>query len=423
MAPPRPRRYPVTDRPYPAARRAKRTLFEQRETGVFPHHANRCPAKGWDAEGVCGCSPTFQPQVWDTKTKRPIKGPKFPTIAAAKSWLVDARHDKKRGTLRPPTALTFNEAADAWLEGAKADPPTVLNRNRRPYKPSVLRGYEAILDARLRPHFGTHKLSDIRHVDAQDYVDELIAEGLGGQTVDNLTMPARVIFRRARKRGDVEHNPFDGVEVPASDGKRDLVASPKEAAALIEALEDLFDRALWALWFYAGPRCGEAQDLHVPDVGDDSISVDSSWDKIAGSVAPKSAAGVRLIPKCEHLSRYLDPYVESLGRDSGFLFPGDTPTEPFNYGKTTRAAYKAWQDAGLGRFTPHNARHSFRSYLDAIPAISDTRADAYMGHADHSMRARYTHSIDGQLALDAAALDEWLSAHESGNVVQIRQAS
>jgi integrase len=415
----------VTDRPYPATRRSKRTLFEQRETSVFPHHANRCPAKGWDSEGVCDCSPTFQPQVWDTKTKRPIKGPKFPTIPAAKSWLVDARHDKKRGTLRPPTALTFNEAADAWLEGAKADPPTVLNRNRRPYKPSVLRGYEAILDARLRPYFGTHKLSDIRHVDAQDYVDELIAEGLGGQTVDNLTRPARVIFRRARKRGDVEHNPFDGVEVPASDGKRDLVASPKEAAARIEALNERADRALWALMFYAGLRWGEAQALMVEHVNLEAstVTVEASWDLVVGLVEPKSRAGRRTIPLCEHAREYIKPYVEELGRESGFLFVGDTSSEPMNYGKTTRRAFKAWEAAGLGRLTPHNARHSFRSYLDAIQAISDTRADAYMGHADDSLRRRYTHTLDGQLALDAAALDEWLTAHESGNVVQIRKAS
>jgi integrase len=89
-------------------------------------------------------------------------------------------------------------------------------------------------------------------------------------------------------------------------------------------------------------------------------------------------------------------------------------------GKARRRAEVAWKAQGLKSFTPHNARHSFRSYLDAIPTISDVRADRYMGHANHSMGARYSHSLDGQLALDAAALDEWLTAHETEKVVPLR---
>jgi integrase len=92
-----------------------------------------------------------------------------------------------------------------------------------------------------------------------------------------------------------------------------------------------------------------------------------------------------------------------------------------NYGKFTRRAYAAWKTAGLPRLTPHNARHSFCSYLDAIPAISDTRANHYMGHSDQGMHARYTHALDGQLAADAAAFDEFLTGHEQGNVVQLRK--
>jgi integrase len=401
----------------------KRMLVEQREKGIHPYHSRPCierGGKGWDEAGVCICGPSFQAEVWDKATKRPIKSPKFPTIAAARSWRLDALHDKKRGKLQRPSGQTFNEAADEWLVGVKAG--TIRNRNRQSYKPSVIRTYETWLDARLRQQFGAHKIEAIRHVHAQDYADELIGEGLEPQTVANILMPGRAIYRRLRKRGVAEFNPFDGVELPASNGKRDLVASPKEAAAMVLALDDLADRAAWALMFYGGLRWGEVQDREVADYDSDqgTILVDSSWDRVEGSVAPKSAAGERIVPVCQHLRDYLDPYVESLGRDSGFLFPGETHDAPLDYGKARRRADAAWKAEGLRSFTPHNARHSFRSYLDAIPTISNVRADRYMGHANHSMGARYSHSLDGQLALDAAGLDEWLTAHETEKVVPLR---
>jgi integrase len=88
-----------------------------------------------------------------------------------------------------------------------------------------------------------------------------------------------------------------------------------------------------------------------------------------------------------------------------------------------RRADKAWTDAGLERKTMHQFRHSFRSFLDAIPAISETRADRYARHSDTSMRGRYAHSLDGQLVTDAAALDEYLTAHEEGKIIELRRAS
>lgn len=98
---------------------------------------------------------------------------------------------------------------------------------------------------------------------------------------------------------------------------------------------------------------------------------------------------------------------------------GESATRPFDYGKTTRRAYSAFKSAGLPRIALHEARHSFRSYLDAIAVISDTRIDRYLGHADGSMRARYTHAFKGQLADDAAALDEYLEGAIEGKIVKL----
>jgi hypothetical protein len=288
----------------PRRRSSKRkTLAEQRTPSVFPHHSRSCPAKGWDdVTVICTCSPTFQPQVWDTKTKRPVKGPKCSTIAEAKSWLVDARHDKKRGKLRTPTGQTFNELADEFLAGMRDG--TIRNRNKQPYKPSTIRSYEAALDNRLRPEFGTLKPEIIGHLDFQDYVDELVAEGLEGQTVKNIIIPAMAIYKRAAKRQGIVNVTRD-LDLPESDGKRDVIAAPSDVPKLIDALDDAADRAAWALMFYAGLRWGEVQGLLRKYAGTDVIEVAHSWDKEEGLGDPKSKAGKRIIPVCAHLGVYL----------------------------------------------------------------------------------------------------------------------
>src|SRR5204863_9697710 len=61
----------------------------------------------------------------------------------------------------------------------------------------------------------------------------------------------------------------------------------------------------------------------------------------------------------------------------------------------------------------HERRHSYSSFLDAA-GISEVRADRYMGHSNYSMRARYTHALEAQLAEDANRLDEYLTGAASG---------
>ena len=76
----------------------------------------------------------------------------------------------------------------------------------------------------------------IRRVDVQDLADRMLADGLDPSTIRNALMPLRAIYRRAVARGEVAVNPTAGLELPAVRGRRDRIASPEEAAALIAAL-------------------------------------------------------------------------------------------------------------------------------------------------------------------------------------------
>jgi integrase len=411
---------------------ARRKLPKRRMTGVTPRHERKCAAKGWDAEGVCKCNPSAQAAVWDNRTgkyvRKTFKGQGC--FQAASSWKTDTSRALKRGELTSTSSPLFKDAREQLPEGMQGQTTEIfggpiLSRKATSYKPSVVRSYSKVLEQRLGPAFDPYKLEDLQRNDWQTLVDEMISEGLDGQTIRNVLMPARVIYKRCIRRGKgVTVNPLTDLELPAVEEKPRSIADPKEAAELLKALPQA-DQALWATAFYAGLRQGELRELRVENIDLESgvLHVEGSWDVEAGTVDPKSKSGKRDVFVCQHLRDYLEPHLERLGRDTGFVF--GTATRPYNYDATVNRADRAWKDAKLERSTFQSARHSFRSFLDAVSgAISETRADRYQGHAPtHELRARYSHSLDGQLALDAAALDEWLTGHETGKIVQLREAS
>ena len=95
-------------------------------------------------------------------------------------------------------------------------------------------------------------------------------------------MPLRAIYRRAVSRGDVTINPTTGLELPAVRGRRERIASPREAEQLLAALDEA-DRALWAVALYAGLRRGELMALRWEDIelAKGLIRVERAWDPVA----------------------------------------------------------------------------------------------------------------------------------------------
>ena len=194
-----------------------------------------------------------------------------------------------------PTRTTLREAAEAWLAAAEAG--VVRTRSGDRYKPSALRAYRASLDARVLPELGALRLSALTRPQIQELVDRLVAEGLSASTVRNTVLPLRAIFRRARARAEVAQNPTLGLTLPAVRGRRERVARPDEAIALLCALRP-DDRAIYATALYAGLRRGELCALRWQDVDLDRnlISVERAWDPRAGLIEPKSRAGRRRVP-------------------------------------------------------------------------------------------------------------------------------
>jgi integrase len=275
-------------------------------------------------------------------------------------------------------------------------------------------------------------LSDVENADLLALKERLFGSGIADSTIRNVFVPVRAIFRRAKRMGDIAINPAEDLDLPTGDNGRERAATPDEAKALIEALpED--DRALWATAFYAGLRRGELRALRVADVNETCLHVEYGWDDKIGQQGPKSLAGRRDVPLTDSLRGLLTSHLERTGRSGGDLVFGRTAREPFTPHHVSDRADEAWAaaavgnfirgaDAELERYTLHEARHSFSTYLDAA-GISETRADRYMGHSTgRTVAGRYRHLLPGQLAQDAERLDDYLSGAAAGKVVTIAVA-
>ena len=314
--------------------------------------------------------------------------------------------------MRAPSQTTLREAAHAWLAGA-AD-GSIRTRSGDPYKPSALRGYEQAVRNHVLPDLGAAKLSEIARSDVQDLADRLLARGLDPSTIRNALIPLRAIYRRAVSRGDVAVNPTTGLELPAVRGRRDRIASPVEAAALLAALPEE-ERPLWATALYGGLRRGEllALDWEQVDFAEGVIRVVRSYDpKAAEYVTPKSRAGTRKVPIAGLLREHLIAHRLRSGRAEGLVF-GASASRPFDPWQSKRRADKAWNAAGLHGIGLHESRHTFASLMIAAGVNAKALA-VYMGHASVTITLdRYGHLLPGNEGEAAGLLDAYLSRNEA----------
>lgn len=307
--------------------------------------------------------------------------------------------------MRAPTATTLREVWEAWFAGAREG--SVRNRSGDPYKPSALRGYEASMRLRVLPELGGARLSDITRVTVQDIADRMLADGLDASTIRNTLMPLRAIFRRALARGDVMLNPIAGVELPAVRGKRDRIASPVEAAALIAALAEA-DQAVWATAFYAGLRLGELWALREEDIDLEAgvIRVERSWDRREGAIEPKSRAGRRAVPIVAALRSQLAARKLRRGNGSALFF--GEGSLPFNRDQLVGRAEKAWKEAELAPLGLHEGRHTFASILIAA-GVNAKALSTYLGHSSIQITLdRYGHLMPGNEDEAVALVDAYL---------------
>ncbi len=325
---------------------------KRQSDGIEVRHQKACRTRG--GADRCTCSPTYRAGAWSARDQRRLTKT-FGTRAEAKAWRGEVQAGLRRGTVRASSAALREVAEVVWVSGAAAG--AIRNRSGDVYKPSVVRSYDSALRLRVLPELGARRLTDIERADLQALVDRMVIDGHGASTIRNALLPVRANYRRALVRGDVAVNPTTGLELPAVRGSRERVASPDEAKQLLAALDR--DRALWATAMFADLRRGELRALTWDAVDFDGgvIRVVSSWDRNAGSVAPKSRAGRRTVPMAGALRVLLAEHRLQSGRADGLVF-GRTADAPFDPSTVVDRAQKGVDECGAhehrsARMPPH----------------------------------------------------------------------
>jgi integrase len=398
--------------------------------GIRARHSRTCRTRGG---GNCNCTPTYEAWVYSKrdakKIRRSFSGPG--ALAAAKGWRIDAQKQVKDRTLRAPTARTLREEVDEWLAGARDG--SILNKRSEPYKPAVIRNYELSLRLRVFDVLGDRRLSSIDFGDLLDLQERLQGDGCSASVIRNTFVPLQAIMRRARRRGVIATNPALDLELPTA-GSRERAATAVQASELLSALDDR-EAAVWATAFYAGLRRGEIRALCVGnvDLEAQTLSVERGWDDKEGFVAPKSRAGRRTVFVLDALVPFLEPFIECRGAEE--LVLGVGAAGAFDSRAVARKAVRAWdaidkarqaaaEEAGeeewskLERFTLHEARHSFSTWMDHA-GISPDRADRYMGHSSGGVASRYRHLLEAQRDDDRSRLDAYVTGTVERKVVPL----
>jgi integrase len=382
--------------------------------GIEVRHSRSCASY---AGRRCNCEPGYRVAAYDAISKRKVSKT-FRTLAGARRWRADAHTQAAKGVRLAGTAQTLVDAAEAFVDGMRSG--VVRTRSGEPYKPSVVREYERSLRLHVLPTLGGAQLSRIQRRDVQRLADDLFAAGADPSTVRNALKPLQVIYRRAIEDGDLAVNPCERLRLPAARGRRERIAAPSEAAALITALRPE-DRALWGCAFYAGLRRGELRGLRWSDVdlGGGLIRVERSMSGHGETGRPKSRAGRRSVPVVAALRDLLVEHKLVTHRDAGLVF-GSSATQPFTPTAVRRRALGAWGGAGLDPIGLHECRHTFASLLIAA-GVNAKAITAYLGHASiQTTFDLYGHLMPGNEDEAVALVDAYLErANTSRRLAQV----
>jgi integrase len=204
--------------------------------------------------------------------------------------------------------------------------------------------------------------------------------------------------------------------LPAPRGRRDRIAPPAEAKALLDALSPE-DRPVWATALFAGLRRGEIKGLRWSEVEFEHglIRVEQAWDDKEGPIEPKSRAGRRRVPLAKPLRSQLAAHrLISQGGEAELVFGRGSDTAIDTTALVARAR-TAWRRCGLRPIGLHECRHTYAALMIAA-GVNAKALSAYMGHSSITVTLdRYGHLMPGHEEAAAAMLAAYLEREAAVN--------
>lgn len=299
----------------------------------------------------------------------------------------------------------YGDWAETWLA------------TRAHVKPKTLEGYLSLLNSRILPTFGSRRLGDIRTVDIEGWISEMVGDGLSASRIRQAHQVLSATLAAAARSQMLSKNPAAGVALPRKTHREMLIATPREVDEIVRAVPVRFGTLLYVL-SYCGLRVGEAIALRRARVnlllGELTVAESATevhGRLIFGETKTRSQRLVAIPPFLrqrleQHLSDYTPPSPDA------FVFTSDKG-EPIRLSNFRERVWKpALQRADIDpQLRIHDLRHTAASLLIA----QGTHPKVIQEHLGHSSIAitmdRYGHLYPSERSRVAAALND---AFENG---------
>jgi integrase len=324
------------------------------------------------------------------------------TLAAARTRATEARTLLEDG--RDPRDVFAEQNSGAMtVRGLVA---SYLEKHVRP-KLRTAKAVERRFEKNIIPVIGDVKVADLHRRDVNRAVDPILARGRPIEA-SRCFEDVRALVRWGVGRGDLDHNPIDGMKKPATSTPRERVLSDDEIRALWNGLPDVLARSKAAqrivrLCLATAQRIGEVAGMRC-----DELDLRAATWSLPGRRTKNGHP--HQIPLTALATSIIDEALRDAGEDSVFVFPntkGDEPLPAHAIAKTlTRAQRPTEQHPngrfGIGQFTAHDLRRTAvtgMARLGVAPIVlghvinhrSTTKAGvtlAVYAHYDHAAEKR-----------------------------------
>lgn len=320
--------------------------------------------------------------------------------------------DIARGAAVAPDRQTVQQFLAVWLADVVA--PTAKAR--------TLERYSREVRLRINPSIGHQRLQRLTPQHVQRWLATVRASGLAPASVVLAFAVLHSALDRAVRWEMLARNPADRVDRPTAPQPRVEPYSVDQARALLMAIGDHRNAALYRVALSLGLRLGELAGLRWSDLDLDgarpSLTIEQQTYRVNISPGvtqlvtdtPKSDASARRIrlpaPLVAALLAHRDRQTTTRRlagarwQEQGLVFPTSigTPFEPRNI---NRQFHLFRVKAGLPHRRPHDLRHSAATFMLAEGVPLKT-IQTILGHATFTLTAdTYSHLTDGME--DAAA--------------------
>ncbi|MDN4988827.1 site-specific integrase [Bradyrhizobium sp. WYCCWR 13022] len=328
----------------------------------------------------------------------------FERKSDGEAWLVETKHDLKRGLHTPAgVSPTVKQAGSLWIKRS----------NEKGLEQSTIRGYEEHTELHIYPFIGARKLAEMTTPAVNTFADRLRDEGRSPDMVRRVVGSLGAIFREARRRGLSAVDPTAGLDLNLStrEDPRPVIPTKAELQAIIAKAAGRW-RPLVLTAIFCGLRGSELRGLRWVDVDfeDRKINVTQRADTFHKIGRLKSKAGYRSIPCPPMVINALREWKLLCPKgELGLVFPTGSGKVESHSNIVQRGLYPIFLTAGLtvsepvlneagepvikdgqpvmkevAKYGPHSLRHACAS-LWIENGMNPKRIQTLMGHSTIQM--------------------------------------